>query len=284
MSEVGHASAGGRPEGVANTVTVSTPDGRRRALRPGEQLLVGRPGGGADLEIVGDVHLSRRHLLVQVGQRGFRLVNVSRVNPLYADRGDGSIVPIHPGARWDSDRADIAVGTATMVHEERPVAVRCTVVPAPVEAVPDAPPLHGEPTQPVIRVSLAEDAQYFLTAVLLCRPWLRDPLRTSRLLSAAELAEAVVELTGVGPLAPEQLAELERFVVSDLKTLKQKLLDAGAVAGRPVSVAMVASALLGAGLVTPVHLEQAHANATAWRHRWRGRLSSGVPPTAGSAP
>lgn len=283
-----NATTGASP-GQSNVVTVSTVDGRRRELRPGEQLLVGRPGGGADLELRGDVHLSRRHLVVEAANRGFRLHNISTVNPLYVDGQDGNILPVRPGARWDADRVTISVGTATMVHEERPLTVSCTLAPAPLPPnLHGDGPLRGEPTQPAIRISLAEDAQYFLTAVLLCRPWLRDPLRTSRLPSALELAEGVAHLAGVGPLRPAQLEELERFIVSDLKTLKQKLLDSGVVAQRPVSVAMVASALVGAGLVTPLHLRQAQDDAVAWRHRWRGRISAtteaggpGAPGTPG---
>ncbi|MGI8531387.1 MAG: FHA domain-containing protein [Geodermatophilaceae bacterium] len=258
-----------------NRVVVSSPDGQRHALTGGQSLIFGRPGGGADLLLAGDVHLSRHHGLVQALDRGWVLTNVSEVNALYVDMLDGLLIPLRPGSRWNSDRAMVAVGTATMVHQERPVTVACTVLPEPEAAVRhELPAVTGEPTMPGAGVVFAEDAQYFLTAALLCSPWLRDPMRLRRLPSAAEIGAEVAALTGVPP-GPGLLEELERYVVTDLKTLKQKMLDARVFTERPVSLGMVAAALIGHGLVTPRHLRRITEQAREWRYRWGARLTVG---------
>lgn len=140
--------------------------------------------------------------------------------------------------------------------------------------------MSGEPTEPAAGVVLAEDAQYFLTAVLLCRPWLRDPLRLRRLPTAAEIGAEAARLTGSTPGGKEGvrlpepviLEQLERFVVTDLKALKQKLLDARIFTERPVSLGMLAAALIGHGLVTPRHLQRVADEDREWRYRWRARL------------
>lgn len=255
-----------------NRVVVRAPDGPQHTLSPGQSLIFGRPGGGADLLLSGDVHLSRHHGLVEVRRDGWQLTNISEVNPLYVDTLEGSLIPLRPGGRWVADRTAVTVGTATMVHQERAIGVTCTALaadPAPFDR--DLPALTGEPTQPGAGVVLAEDAQYFLTAVLLCQPWLRDPLRLRRLPSAAEIGSEVATLTGVSA----ELADLERYVVTDLKTLKQKLLDARVFAERPVSLGMVAAALIGHGMVTPLHLHQLPGQAREWRYRWGARLTPG---------
>lgn len=269
-----------------NQLRVRSADGRQHTLTPGRSLLFGRPGGGADLLLTDDVHLSRQHGLVEAREAGWRLTNVSAVNPLFVDTLDGALIPLRPGARWEADRAVVAVGTATMVHLERSLQISCTVLPADLDAGrPELPAVSGEPTAPAAGVSLAEDAQYFLTAVLLCQPWLRDPLRLRPLPTAADIGEAVARLlsgtassgTG-GPQGPEQLRpgilqELERYVVTDLKALKQKMLDAGVFQQRPVSLGMLAAALIGHGLVTPRHLQQVAAEHREWHYRWRARLA-----------
>lgn len=257
-----------------NRVVVRSPDGQQHALTPGQSLIFGRPGGGADLLLAGDVHLSRHHGLIEAQPAGWQLTNISEVNPLYVDTLDGSLIPLRPGARWYADRLAVTVGTATMVHQERPIAVACTALTAaPAPGDRDLPALTGEPTQPGAGVALAEDAQYFLTAVLLCQPWLRDPLRLRRLPSAAEIGGEVATLTGV-PAGPAALDDLERYVVTDLKTLKQKLLDARVFTERPVSLGMVAAALIGHGMVTPAHLQRLPGQAREWRYRWGARLTT----------
>lgn len=258
-----------------NRVVVRAPDGQQQALTPGQSLIFGRPGGGADLLLTGDVHLSRHHGLVEAHEAGWQLTNVSEVNPLYVDTLDGSLIPVRPGGRWVSDRPSVAVGTATMVHQERPLSVSCTTVPgADTDVRRRLPAVSGEPTRPGAGVVLAEDAQYFLTAALLCAPWLRDPLRLRRLPSAAEIGREVARLTGT-PAGPDVLEELERYVVTDLKTLKQKMLDARVFSERPVSLGMVAAALIGHGLVTPTHLQRVADQAREWRYRWGARLTGG---------
>ncbi|CAN5275692.1 hypothetical protein BH20ACT5_BH20ACT5_18800 [soil metagenome] len=258
-----------------NEVTVHAPDGQRRTLRSGQSLLFGRPGGGADLLLGDDVHLSRQHGLIQAGERGWLLTNISEINPLYVDTLDGALIPVRPGARWDADRAQVTVGTASMVHLERPLWVTCLTPPEVVDPrTLGLPAISGEATEPAAGVSLAPDAQYFLTAVLLCRPWLRDPLRITRLPTAAEIVADVRRLTGVDGGATE---ELERFVVTDLKALKQKMLDARVFTERPVSVGMLAAALIGHGLVTPVDVHRIADEAREWRYRWRSRLAQTGP-------
>ncbi len=266
-----------------NRVVLRSPDGQQKTLAAGQSLIFGRPGGGADLLLGGDVHLSRHHGLIEARTAGWRLTNVSEVNPLFVDTLEGSLIPLRPGGRWSADRTAVTVGTATMVHQERPLIITCTAVPAADPAVRrNLPPLTGEPTRPGAGVVLAEDAQYFLTAVLLCGPWLRDPLRLRRLPSAVEIGAEVAALTGVAG-APATLEELERFVVTDLKTLKQKMLDARVFTERPVSLGMLAAALIGHGLVTPAHLQRLAEEAREWRYRWAARLSGGGSVQAGSS-
>lgn len=258
-----------------NRVAVRAPDGQQQTLSAGQSLIFGRPGGGADLLLGGDVHLSRHHGLIEAHREGWQLTNLSEVNALFVDTLDGSLIQLRPGGRWGADRTPVTVGTATMVHQERPLVVSCTAVPAPDPAVRRGlPPLTGEPTRPGAGVVLAEDAQYFLTAVLLSGPWLRDPLRLRRLPSAAEIGAEVAQLTGE-PGTATTLTELERFVVTDLKTLKQKMLDARVFTERPVSLGMLAAALIGHGLVTPPHLQQVTDQAREWRYRWSARLGEG---------
>ncbi|MGI8527951.1 MAG: hypothetical protein ACR2KO_00595 [Geodermatophilaceae bacterium] len=256
-----------------NRVVVRSSDGQQQTLTAGQSLIFGRPGGGADLLLGGDVHLSRHHGLIEAQEAGWHLTNVSAVNPLFVDTLEGSLIPLRPGGRWIADRTTVTVGTATMVHQERPLVVSCTAVPAPDPAVRrDLPPLTGEPTRPGAGVVLAEDAQYFLTAVLLCGPWLRDPLRLRRLPAAAEIGAEVATLTDMAASAAT-LAELERYVVTDLKALKQKMLDARVFTERPVSLGMLAAALIGHGLVTPAHLQRIPEQAREWRYRWKARLT-----------
>jgi len=264
-----------------NRVVVRSPDGQQQTLAAGQRLIFGRPGGGADLLLGGDVHLSRHHGLIEAREAGWQLTNLSAVNPLFVDPLDGSLIPLRPGGRWTADRSAVTVGTATMVHQERPITVSCTAVPAADPAARhDLPPLTGEPTRPGAGVALAEDAQYFLTAVLLCGPWLRDPLRLRRLPSAAEIGTEVAELAGM-PGTTTTLTELERFVVTDLKTLKQKMLDAQVFTERPVSLGMLAAGLIGHGLVTPAHLRQIAEQAREWRYRWGSRLAMSGDGTGG---
>lgn len=259
-----------------NRVVVQAPDGQQYALGPGQSLIFGRPGGGADLLLTGDVHLSRHHGLVEARAEGWQLTNISEVNPLYVDTLDASVLPLRPGGRWVADRATVLVGTATMVHQERALTINCSALAAaPVPLERDLPALTGEPTQPGAGVVLAEDAQYFLTAVLLCQPWLRDPLRLRRLPSAAEIGGEVATLTGVPADGASLSEELERYVVTDLKTLKQKMLDARVFVERPVSLGMLAAALIGHGMVTPLHLSRLPGQAREWRYRWSARLSTG---------
>lgn len=112
-----------------NRVQVDAPAGQRHTLLPGGSLLFGRPGGGADLLLTEDVHLSRHHGLIEAREEGWRLTNVSEVNPLFVDTMDGALIPLRPGGRWDADRMDVAVGTASMVHQERPLLISCTRIP-----------------------------------------------------------------------------------------------------------------------------------------------------------
>lgn len=255
-----------------NRVVVRSPDGQQQTLIAGQSLIFGRPGGGADLLLGGDVHLSRHHGLIEAHELGWQLTNVSEVNPLFVDTLEGSLIPLRPGRRWAADRTTVTVGTATMVHQERPLQVSCTAVPAAdPQRRRELPPLTGEPTRPGAGVVLAEDAQYFLTAVLLCGPWLRDPLRLRRLPSAAEIGAEVAEISGV-LASPATLQELERYVVTDLKTLKQKMLDAQVFTERPVSLSMLAAGLIGHGLVAPPHLHRVTEQAREWRYRWGARL------------
>lgn len=256
-----------------NRVVVRAPDGQKLTLAIGQSLIFGRPGGGADLLLGGDVHLSRHHGLVEAQATGWQLTNISEVNALYVDTLEGSLIAVRPGGRWLADRPAVSVGTATMIHQERPIAVSCTAVAATPVLRRELPALTGEPTRPGAGVALAEDAQYFLTAVLLCQPWLRDPLRLRRLPSAAEIGGEVARVTGV-PTGPESLDELERYVVTDLKTLKQKMLDARVFTERPVSLGMVAAALIGHGLVTQAHLQRIPEQAREWRYRWGARLTT----------
>ncbi|MGI8692090.1 MAG: hypothetical protein ACR2JK_04215 [Geodermatophilaceae bacterium] len=258
-----------------NRVVVRSPEGKQLTLTAGQSLIFGRPGGGADLLLGGDVHLSRHHGLIEAHDAGWQLTNVSEVNQLFVDTLEGSLIPLRPGGRWVADRTTVAVGTATMVHQERPLTVNCIVVPASDPGLRQSlPPLTGEATRPGAGVVLSEDAQYFLTAVLLCGPWLRDPLRLRRLPSAAEIGAEVAVLSGV-PAIPATLEELERYVVTDLKTLKQKMLDARVFSERPVSLGMLAAALIGHGLVTPPHLQRVTDQAREWRYRWGARLGGG---------
>ncbi len=266
-----------------NRVVVRSPEGQQHTLTAGQSLIFGRPGGGADLLLGGDVHLSRHHGLVEARSVGWQLTNLSAVNPLFVDTQEGSLIPLRPSGRWSADRTAVTVGTATMVHQERPLVITCTAVPTADPAVRrDLPPLTGEPTRPGAGVLLAEDAQYYLTAMLLCGPWLRDPLRLRRLPSAAEIGAEVAALTGV-PGASATLAELEHYVVTDLKTLKQKMLDARVFTERPVSLGMLAAALIGHGLVTPAHLQRVTEQAREWRYRWKARLTvDGAVETGGA--
>ncbi len=258
-----------------NRVVVRSPDGQQLTLSAGQSLIFGRPGGGADLLLTGDVHLSRHHGLVEAHAAGWQLTNLSEVNQLFVDTLEGSLIPLRPGARWLADRPAVAVGTATMVHQERPLTVTSTEVPVAEPVLRRTlPPLTGEPTRPGAGVVVSEDAQYFLTAVLLCGPWLRDPLRLRRLPTAAEIGAEVAELSGV-PGTAATLTELERYVVTDLKTLKQKMLDARVFLERPVSLGMLAAALIGHGLVTPAHLQQIADQAREWRYRWSARFAVG---------
>lgn len=257
-----------------NRVVVRSPEGPQQTLTAGQSLIFGRPGGGADLLLHGDVHLSRHHGLVEAGPVGWRLTNLSSVNALFVDTLEGTLIPLRPGGRWSADRGAVSVGTASMIHQERALAITCSAVPsAPSMTHHDLPPVTGEPTLPGAGVLLAEDAQYWLTAVLLCGPWLRDPLRLRRLPTAAEIGAEVAALTGT-ETGPEGLEELERFVVTDLKTLKQKMLDARVFTERPVSLGMVAAALIGHGLVTPAHLQRLPGAAREWRYRWSARLAA----------
>lgn len=258
-----------------NRVVVRSPEGQQHTLNAGQSLIFGRPGGGADLLLGGDVHLSRHHGLIEAHAVGWQLTNLSEVNALFVDTLEASLISLRPGGRWVADRTNVSVGTATMVHQERPLTISCTAVPAADPAARRTlPPLTGEPTRPGAGVVLAEDAQYFLTAVLLSAPWLRDPLRLRRLPSAAEIGAEVATITGA-PGTAAILEELERFVVTDLKTLKQKMLDARVFTERPVSLGMLAAALIGHGLVTPAHLQQVTEQAREWRYRWAARLGGG---------
>lgn len=257
-----------------NEVSVHAPDGQRQTLRSGQSLLFGRPGGGADMLLTDDVHLSRHHGLIEAGERGWRLTNLSEVNPLYVDTLDGALIPVRPGGRWEADRAMATVGTASMVHQERPLWIGCSAPPESVDPrTLGLPPVSGEATEPAGGVVLASDAQYFLTAVLLCRAWLRDPLRITRLPTAAEIGADVARLAGLIDPAAGTLEELERHVVTDVKALKQKMLDAGVFTGRPVSVGMLAAALIGHGLVTPAHVQRVADEGREWGYRWRSRLA-----------
>lgn len=133
-----------------NRVVVRSPEGKQLTLTAGQSLIFGRPGGGADLLLGGDVHLSRHHGLIEAHDAGWQLTNVSEVNQLFVDTLEGSLIPLRPGGRWVADRTTVAVGTATMVHQERPLTVNCTVVPASDPGLRQSlPPLTGKRPGPV---------------------------------------------------------------------------------------------------------------------------------------
>ncbi|MCO5995572.1 FHA domain-containing protein [Actinoallomurus rhizosphaericola] len=255
------------PRATPPAVTrVTAPSGSVRELAEHERLVFGR-GPDADLVISADRGLSRRAGMISALCGGAWVANLSRTHALYAE-SEGYQIRLppmeaggEPSAGWFIRTGATLVGSRAMLDEGQ--AVRVTVLAAVTDALRTPPAGRADDDSTLLPLYLDPHTKLFLVALLLCRPWLLDPTRTTPLPRTPEIARAALEVT-------DAFYEIEQFdhdpvfrdrlaarVGEHLKVLRRKINSRGlARAGTRLSDEVVVGVLIEHAIVTPADLER----------------------------
>jgi len=249
-----------------------TPSGAVISIQEGTRLVFGR-GPGVDLLVRAGRGLSRRAGLVVAVAGGIYVANLSHTHALYVETEGQRIrlprleLPGEPLGGWFQRAGTSAIGSRTMLDEGDALAVE--IAQPPDELIGT---IGGAGEATLLPMTLDPGTKIYLTALLLCRPWLIDPSRTTPLPRVPEITRMALELTD----AHRELARIEddagyrerltNRVGEHLRALRRKILDRGLVrAGTRLSDEVVVEVLIEHGIIGPADLRR--LADPAWRSR-----------------
>ncbi|GAB3659255.1 hypothetical protein GCM10027589_20270 [Actinocorallia lasiicapitis] len=246
-------------------VHITGPGAHRWSLGPGQRLRFGR-GPGVDLALEGNPWVSRQAGEISVFEDGVRITNTSARHDLWLEaNGDAVKLPV------------LASGTGN---------IGCFLAAGTATINPDRTGDHGQAVQILIpeiasgRIPgalLDPGTKEFMVALLLCRPWLHDPLRIRPLPSAPQIAEEALAITGSHhqwerfAAAPGARQRLAAQVHEHLRCLRAKIRRYGLVPDDlELSTSAIAAVLLHHDLIGERHLTLVYDRSwlTAQEDKW----------------
>lgn len=260
-------------DGVRTAVArLRAPTGDGVVISDGARLVFGR-GPDVDLLLRSDRGLSRRAGLIAAIDGGVWIANLSRTHALYIETAGQRIrlprleTTGEPEGGWYQRAGDSLIGSRAMLDDAGALSLEIL---GPDEAEEWSVRQGGEPT--LLPMSLDPGTKVFLTALLLCRPWLIDPSRTTPLPRVPEIARAALEVT-------DAFSELARFdadaayrdrlsarVGEHLRAIRRKITDRGLVrSGTRLSDEVVVEVLIEHAVINAADLR--YLEDPDWRSR-----------------
>ncbi|HUC57142.1 MAG TPA: hypothetical protein VMA95_07060, partial [Streptosporangiaceae bacterium] len=248
---------------------VTTPSGRVIGLPDGGKLVFGR-GPDADLVIPAGRGLSRRAGMITAIGGGALVANISYTHALYAE-GDGFRIrlprldePGEPAGGWFVARGTALVGSRSMLDEGQPLRLVVSSRGASeAGGAGDGPGELADDDATVLPLYLDPNTKLFLVALIWCRPWLIDPVRTTPLPRTPEIARAALEVTEARheiecfDADPAFRDRLSARVGEHLKVLRRKITERGLIRAEiRLSDEVAVGVLIENGVITPADLDR----------------------------
>jgi hypothetical protein len=264
--------ARGSDDGRTALAHLRTPSGAVISIQEGARMVFGR-GPGVELLVRAGRGLSRRAGLVVAVSGGVYIANLSHTHALYIETEGQRIrlprleQPGEPLGGWFQRAGTTAIGSRAMLDEGDAIAIE--IAQAPGELIGT---MGGAGEATLLPMTLDPGTKLYLTALLLCRPWLIDPSRTTPLPRVPEITRMALELTNAH-------RELTRFtddsgyrerltarVGEHLRALRRKILDRGLVRqGTRLSDEVVVEVLIEHAIIGQGDLRR--LDDPAWRSR-----------------